>query len=174
MKQVVPLTITSGMSQTGSYILTLCEPESGRQVPIVIGEHEASAILLAQSHTPTRRPTTHETMKGVMQAFDLTLAKVSIDRMEDGIFYATLHLNDGFNTKTVDSRSSDAVALAMLCDKPIEMAESIIEQCGVKAEPRSVKQPTAEQLEAELQRCIEEEDYERAAELQAKIERLRS
>ena len=178
MKRVFPLTIQSGMSQSESYILMLCEPESGIQVPIFIGAYEAQAILLAKEEVKTRRPMTHELMMKVMEEYGLSLKEVSIDRVSEGIFYATLHMTDGFNLRTFDSRSTDAITLALLSDCPIMMEESVIEETGVKVEndELSVKNSAAaslEELEAELKRCEENEEYERAAEIQQQIEKLR-
>ena len=177
MKRVFPLTIQSGMSQSGSYILMLCEPESGVQVPIFIGAYEAQGILLAKESVKTRRPMTHELMMKVMEEYGLSLKEVSIDRVNEGIFYATLHMTDGFNTRTFDSRSSDAITLALLADCPIMMEESVIEDTGVRMEGDSImvkEENTLEELEAELRRCEENEEYERAAEIQQQIEKLKN
>lgn len=167
------------MSQSGSYILMLCEPESGMQVPIFIGAHEAQGILLAKEEVKTRRPMTHELMMSVMNEYGLTLKEVSIDRVSEGIFYATLHMSDGFNSRTFDSRSTDAITLALLSDCPIMMAENVLEETGVKMknEKLGVKNPAdanIEELEDELRRCEEKEEYERAAEIQKQIEKLRN
>jgi len=177
MKRVFPLTIQSGMSQSGSYILMLCEPESGVQVPIFIGAHEAQGILLAKEEVKTRRPMTHELIMKVMEEYGLTLKEVSIDRVSEGIFYATLHMTDGFNSRTFDSRSSDAITLALLSDCPIMMAESVIEETGVMMEGERSKvkgENSIEELEEELKRCEASEEYERAAEIQKRIDSLRS
>ena len=177
MKRVFPLTIQSGMSQSGSYILMLCEPESGVQVPIFIGTHEAQGILLAKEEVRTRRPMTHELMMKVMAEYGLTLKEVSIDRVSEGIFYATLHMSDGFNSRSFDSRSSDAITLALLSDCPIMMAESVIEETGVKMDTGNGKmenESSVEELEEELKKCEESEEYERAAEIQKRIEELKS
>ncbi len=177
MKRVFPLTIQSGMSQSGSYILMLCEPESGVQVPIFIGAYEAQGILLAKESVKTRRPMTHELMMKVMEEYGLSLKEVSIDRVNEGIFYATLHMTDGFNTRSLDSRSSDAITLALLADCPIMMEESVIEETGVRMEGDSImvkEENTLEELEAELRRCEENEEYERAAEIQQQIEKLKN
>ena len=107
MKEVFPLSIQSGMSQSGSYILMLCEPVSGLQVPIFIGSYEAQGILLAKESVQTRRPMTHELMVHVINDYGLSIKKVTIDSVMDGIFYATLHMTDGFNEKRFDSRTSD-------------------------------------------------------------------
>ena len=177
MKRVFPLTIQNGMSQSGSYILMLCEPESGIQVPIFIGAHEAQGILLAKEEVKTRRPMTHELMVKVMDEYGLTLKQVSIDRVSEGIFYATLHMTDGFNTRTFDSRSSDAITLALLSDCPILMDDNVIEETGVRmqnANQNPEKPNSIEQLEEQLRRCEESEEYERAAEIQQQIENLKN
>ena len=173
MKQVVPFTIQSGMSQSGSYVLMLLEPESQMQIPIIIGAHEAQGILLAKETVRTRRPMTHELMAHMMEAYGLTLTQVTIDRVLDGVFYATLHVSDGFNTKQLDSRTTDAITLALLTDAPIRVDDNVLDETGVATTPEtSSSTPTLEALEAELHRCEEAEDYERAAEIQKQIEKL--
>ena len=179
MKQVYPLTIQSGMSQSGSYILMLCEPVSGLQVPIFIGAHEAESILLAKETVQTRRPMTHELMVHVMRDYGLTVKEVTIDKVLDGIFYATLHTTDGFNDKQFDSRTSDAITLALLFDCPIMIEDSVLEETGVKMDKNPFfnidedPQQQIARLEEELCACEEREDYEQAAEIQKKIEQLK-
>lgn len=179
MKKVYPVTIQSGMSQTGSYLLMLHEPEEGRQIPIVIGHGEAQSILLAQNpeeNEKIKRPMTHQLMVQMMLSYGLTLNKVTIDRVVEGVFYATLHISDGFNMQTIDSRTTDAVTLALLTDAPIFADEQVIEDCGVKIQRKTeVTSPEMDLhlLEEELRRCEAEENYERAAEIQAKIDDLR-
>ena len=111
-----------------------------------------------------------------MEAFGLSLKQVTIDRVVEGVFYATLHLTDGFNEKEIDSRTTDAVTLALHCGAPILMDEKVLEETGVRTEKAGGRTEGAgeevEELEKELRRCEEEENYERAAEIQKKIERL--
>lgn len=178
MKRVYPLTIQSGMSQSDSYILMLGEAGTGVQIPIFIGGYEAQSILLAQEGVDTRRPLTHRLMSNLMDEYALTLQQVTIDRVSEGIFYATLHVSDGFNTKQLDSRTSDAIVLALLKGCPILVAEQVIEETGVKSSEVGVRSSKTsaqalEALEAELRRCEEREDYERAAEIQRQIEKLK-
>ena len=176
MKQVIPLTIQSGLAQTGNCILMLGEVDGKRQIPLFIGAHEAQCILLAQQSAKTRRPMTHETMKAMMDAFGLTLRQVTIDRVVDGIFYSTLHVSDGFNVSTLDSRPSDAIALALLCNAPIMADEHVLDETGVEEIPAPAPltdERTIELLEEELRQCEQREDYERAAEIQKQIEQLR-
>lgn len=177
MKRVFPLTIQSGMSQSDSYILMLYEPEGGMQIPIFIGASEAQNIMLAKESVHTRRPMTHELMMNLMDGYGLSLKSVSIDRVSEGIFYATLHTTDGFNDKVFDSRTTDAITLALLSDCPIMVEESVIEETGVRTESgewRVEGAESLEELEEELKRCEEKEEYERAAEIQKKIEELRN
>lgn len=174
MKPVVPYTIQSGMSQSGSYILMLLEPTSERQIPIIIGAHEAQGILLAKETVRTRRPMTHELMVRMMEDYGLRLIMVTIDRVLDGVFYATLHISDGFNEKAIDSRTTDAITLALLTDAPIMVDDNVLEETGVAADNQPSPTPTLEALEAELRRCEEAEDYEQAAEIQKRIEEMKS
>lgn len=177
MKKVVPLTIQSGLAQTGNCILMLGEVDGTRQIPLFIGAHEAQCILLAQQSAKTRRPMTHETMKNVMDTYGLTLREVTIDRVEEGIFYATLHVSDGFNLSTIDSRPSDAVVLALLTGSPIYADERVLEETGVEEIPAPAPltdERTLELLEEELRQCEQREDYERAAEIQKQIESMKS
>ena len=180
MKQVFPLSIQSGMSQSGSYILMLCEPVSSLQIPIFIGAYEAQAILLAKETVPTRRPMTHELMVKMMHDYGLSIKAVTIDHVLEGIFYATVHTTDGFNDKPFDSRTSDAITLALLTDSPIMVADDVLEETGVKMEAAATlftdsDDPKHEiaRLEEELRLCEEREEYEQAAEIQKKIEQLK-
>ena len=175
MKRVIPISIQSGLSQTGNCILLLGEEGGTRQIPLFIGAYEAQCILLAQQGAATRRPMTHETMHSIMDTFGLTLREVTIDRVEDGIFYATLHVSDGFNVSTIDSRPSDAVALATLCNAPMYVDERVLDETGVDEIPAPAPlddRRTLQLLEEELRLCEQREDYERAAEIQKQIESL--
>ena len=176
MKRVYPATIQTGAAQTGSYILMLLEPEAQRQIPIIIGQSEAQGILLAKQNVATRRPLTHQLMMNVLEAYGLSVVEVTIDRVVEGIFYATLHLTDGFNRKTLDSRPTDAITLALLSDAPILVDDSVVEETSMCLEPAPEEPkgdfPTLQQLQEELRRCEESENYERAAEIQKQIEQL--
>ena len=157
MKQVYPISIEGGMSRTGSYILMLEEPESGRRIPIVIGEHEANSILIAKGMVPTMRPTTHRLAVSIMEQYGISVTGASIDRMADGIFYATIHTTDGFNSKDIDSRTTDAVTIALLCGAPITVADSVLDECSTPASPSKpvAEVVTVESLERELRRWLD-------------------
>lgn len=172
MRQVFPTAIQSGVSQSGSCVLVLSVEDGRIQVPIIIGSYEAQSILLAREGVRPRRPMTHELMASMMDAYGLTLRMVTIDRLVEGIFYSTLHVSDGFVERNIDSRTTDAVTLALLCGAPIMMDDKVLEEAGAQAEP-SEPEETMEQLEAELHRCEAEEEYERAELIQKKIDKLK-
>lgn len=173
MKQVYPITIQSGMSQSGSYVLMLCEPESEIQVPIIIGQYEAQSILLARENIKTGRPMTHQLIADIMDTFGLHLTRVTVDKLVEGVFHSTLHITDGFNEHHLDSRTSDAVALALLSDTPIFMDDNVLTDAGMQNNSDHTD-TDIDALEAQLHLCEENEEYERAAEIQAKIDKLRS
>ena len=175
MKQVYPVSIQSGMSQSGSCILMLHEPQGNLQIPVIIGRGEAQSIILAQNPEECarlKRPMTHQLMARMMNDYGLTLKRVTIDRVLEGVFFSTLHVSDGFNEKAFDSRTTDAITLALLIDAPIYVDDAVLEATGMPMAPPAEKPSSLEELEAELRRCEENEDYERAAEIQAAIEKL--
>ena len=177
MKQMVPYTIQGGMSQSGSYILMLREKDGEMQVPIFVGAHEAECIMLAQSGVATRRPMTHQLMASMMEAYGLTLRRVTIDRVVEGIFYASLHVSDGFSEQAFDCRTSDAMVLALQAGCPIWAEDTVVEETGMRVENGERRaesgERSLEELEEELRRCEENEEYERAAEIQAKIDKVK-
>lgn len=177
MKQVYPISIQSGLTQSGSCILLLGEVGGTRQIPLFIGKYEAQNILLAQQPGKTRRPTTHQLMGSIFENLSLTLVEATIDRVEEGVFYATLHVSDGFHESKIDCRPTDAVALSLLLGTPIFVDEKVLDETGVNEIPAPAPLTEERQmqlLEEELRRCEESEDYERAAEIQQQIERLRN
>ena len=174
---VYPFEIRSGMV-SGCYVLMLVEPKQAIAVPMLIGPAEAQAIMIAQEHQSTLRPMTHRLMLDTMETFGLTLNQVTIDRFEEGIFYAALSVGDGFNEKTIDSRASDAVTLALLAERPILIADSVLEETAVPMDSLAsfdgggtTEEPSLEDLERPLAQYEEDENYEKADEVLKEIER---
>lgn len=169
-----------GFTDTAMFVLMLYEPVADKKVPVMIGEHEAEMIILEQEQRRARRPMTYELIVSILESFELTLKGVRIDRFEEGIFYATLIVSDGFTEKEIDARASDAVVLALHESVEIEMAEGVLEETGFTPQHNDIDLGTTlsggetiEELEAELHQCEENEDYERAAEIMKKIENLK-
>ena len=179
-KKVYPTEVLQGFTDTSMFVLMLYDPMENRKVPVMIGEHEAEMIILEQESRHARRPMTYELIVSILDAFALTLKLVRIDRFEEGIFYATLVVSDGFNDKNIDARASDAVVLALHQSVDIEMAENVLQETGFTPQSNDIElgntlsaSETIEELEEELRMCEENEDYERAADIMKKIERLK-
>lgn len=179
---VYPLQISQTMSMSDSYILVLDAPEMGKHVPVLIGEAEAQAIILAIEQKQARRPLTHNLICNLMDEYMLTLKQVTIDRFEEGVFYSTLYVSDGFAEKHIDSRTSDAVVLALLQHCNISMNVQVLEETSMEPGalednlPRHPVQShgeTLEELEAKLRQCEQEENYEQAAEIMKRINELK-
>lgn len=170
------------MSMTDSYILILDAPEHGRHVPVLIGEAEAQAIIMAIEQKQARRPLTHNLLNTILEEYMLTLKKVTIDCFEEGIFYSTLLISDGFTEKRIDSRTSDAVVLAMMQHCDILINTQVLEETSMVPGaltdnmPRRnlVQEVTLEELEQQLAECEANEDYEQAAEIMKRINQLKN
>lgn len=178
--EVFPMEILQGFTENESYILMLMEPLSGKSIPVLIGNNEAQNIIMAQEDIHGQRPMTHELMHHIMKEFTLSLKKVTIDRFEEGVFYASLYITDGFYDHRIDSRTSDAVTQAILWGTSIWMNDEIIRDTGIDAStlvdgaPPVQETESREQLEQKLRECEEKEDFERAAEIAKKLKELDS
>lgn len=179
-KKVYPTEVLQGFTDTSMFVLMLYEPLGDRKVPVMIGEHEAEMIILEQEQRRAKRPMTYELIISIMEEFQLNLKLVRIDRFEEGIFYATLVVSDGFNDKEIDSRASDAIVLALHQAVDIEMACTVLEEAGftpkndnIEINASSSFSDNIEDLEEQLRQCEENEDYERAAEIQNEIEKIK-
>lgn len=109
-------------------LVLLRERDGERFLPIWIGAVEAAAIAFAQEGTPTPRPLTHELMHQIIDTLGDSLAAVQIDKVEDGVFYATLAFDSG---ATLSARPSDSIALALRTGTRIEVAEAVLDEAGV-------------------------------------------
>ena len=179
-KKVYPTEVLQGFTDTAMFVLMLYDPMGDRKVPVMIGEHEAEMIILEQERQQAKRPMTYQLILSILDAFALTLKLVRIDRFEEGIFYATLKVSDGFNDKEIDARASDAVVLALHQSVDIEMAEQVLEETGFTPKDNDIElgthlsgEKSIEELEEELRICEENEDYEQADEIMKKIAKLK-
>lgn len=182
--QVYPLQISQTMSMSDAYVLVLDAPDTGKQVPVIIGEPEAQAIVMAIEQRQARRPLTHQLINNIMEQYMLILKQVTIDRFDEGIFYSTLYISDGFTEKRIDSRTSDAIVLALMQGCPIMMGQNVLDETSMEPGalednlPRNKAQlpnpdETLDQLETLLRQCEENEDYEQAAEIMKRINRMK-
>jgi len=120
---------------SGAFALVLNESKGQRKLPVVIGGFEAQAIALAlQKNIKTSRPLTHELFKGFADKFEIKLKQVIIHKLVDGVFFSNMVCEKDGNTVTIDSRTSDAIAMALRFNAPIFTYESILNEVGFESD----------------------------------------
>jgi bifunctional DNase/RNase len=184
------LGISYSQTQSGAYALVLIEEKGERRIPIIIGGFEAQAIVIKLENLDPPRPLTHDLFKSFADEFNITVSEVFIYKLEEGVFYSTLVCNNGIKEYSIDSRTSDAVALALRFNCPIYITEDILDKAGIVINPSETASNTTQVDETlfepekgkydaytdeELYRMIDEaiktEDYERAASIRDEIEK---
>jgi uncharacterized protein len=176
-------------SQSGAYALILEEQEGRRRLPIIIGSFEAQAIAIELEKIKTPRPLTHDLFRTFAESFGIRLTEVVINKFQDGVFFARLVcLQDG-NEQEIDSRTSDAIALALRFNCPIYTYESILVAAGIIAEEEpeqeggsapveelqrkreDLSEYSEEELKEFLQLAVSNEDYEKASQIRDEIKK---
>jgi bifunctional DNase/RNase len=179
--------LSHSITQTHSYAVVLGEINGLRRLPIVIGGFEAQAIAVALERMSPSRPLTHDLLKNFMMAFNVDLHEVVINDLQEGIFYSKLVCSSTNDTVEIDSRTSDALALAVRFGCPIYTYDNILDQAGIlmeddgktKAATTSVTTETGgsddlkslslEELEGLLAEVLDHEDYIRAIAIRDEI-----
>lgn len=186
--QVDILGLSTSPSSAGAYALILKETNGKRKLPIIIGAFEAQSIALELEGMKPPRPLTHDLMKSIIDTFAVSLNEVCINELRDGTFYAKLSVEGLSDTQEIDSRPSDAIALAVRYGVPIFVDEEVLSEAGIVSEDveeeddditkskenTPTKQFTTklEQLQSGLKDAIESEDYEKAAKIRDEIKKL--
>ncbi len=114
--------------------MILAEEDGPRRIPIIVGTAEAQSIAIALEHIVPPRPLTHDLFATFAHAFNVHLKEVYIYKFEDGVFYSELRFYDGERTVALDSRTSDAIAIALRVHCDIYTSEEIVRECGVVLE----------------------------------------
>ncbi len=128
--------LSHSITQTHSYAVVLGETNGLRRLPIVIGGFEAQAIAVALERMQPSRPLTHDLMKNFMSAFNVDLQEIMISDLQEGIFYSKLVCFTESDTVEIDSRTSDAIALAVRFGCPIYTYEHILQNAGILMEEK--------------------------------------
>ncbi len=181
------LGLTYSQSQTGSYALVLVEDSGERRIPIMIGAFEAQAIALHMEELKPPRPLTHDLFRSFAKSYSINMKEVYINKLEEGIFYSELVFFNGDDIVTIDSRTSDAVALALRFKCPIYTSQEILEKAGIiiegktsdiidlkddsQGKPIGFSDKSDSELEEMLNEAVESEDYEKASKLRDEIKR---
>lgn len=184
------LGLQSSQSQTGSCILMLIESEGTRKLPVIIGIPEAQAIALELEKIVPSRPMTHDLFKSFAENFAITIEKIVISDLREGIFFAKIFCNDGINKVEIDARPSDAIAIGLRFGVSIFTNESVMSEAGIVSadenveddfieEEPTVKEPkksknilannSDEQLKKMLDEALKNEDYEAAARIRDEL-----
>ena len=125
--------LTNSRMHSGAYALILSE-EGPRRIPVIVGVSEAQSIAIALEELKPPRPLTHDLFVAFVKAINIRLVEVFIYKFEEGVFYSEMHFSDGFRDIRIDSRTSDAVAIALRMKGTIYTLESIIQRCGIVLE----------------------------------------
>jgi hypothetical protein len=176
------------MTQSQNYAVVLGERKGQRRLPIVIGSFEAQAIAVAMERMVPNRPLTHDLFKSTLDTFDIQLKEVVINNLLDGIFYARLICVRNGELFEIDSRTSDAIAMAVRFECPIFTYDFILEAAGVVLEEQedgslratqvtghsdsdAIETYSMDALQSKLQEVLENEDYEMAAKIRDEMKR---
>lgn len=174
--------ITYNPVQSGAYALLLREVNGLHRIPIVVGVAEAQSIAMRLENVIPPRPMSHDLMVSMMHAFGISLEEVYIYKFSEGIFMSELKMNDGSREISLDSRTSDAIALALRTGSPIFTTPEIVEKTGIFMEEETdspivhkkhkrLEDLSIQALEQRMHRCVEQEEYEHAAEIQKIIKK---
>lgn len=188
--------LSHSITQTHSYAVVLGELNGLRRLPIVIGGFEAQAIAVALERMQPSRPLTHDLFANFMTTFNITLSEVVIYKLEEGIFFAKLICDRDGESIEIDSRTSDALALAVRADCKIFTFENILDAAGLYLDPseenqdavdkpidnpvsaaamapaeqsKELQSMSLEELNTLLQQVLEQEDYVRAITIRDEI-----
>ncbi len=192
--QVEILGLSASPSAGGAYALLLKELYGVRRLPIIIGQFEAQSIALEMEGIKPPRPLTHDLLKTIIDNLGGTVTEIIIDELKENTFYAKIKLEISSMTNEIDSRPSDAIALAVRTGSPLFVSEEVMKIASFlpsseeadeefhnatdqkESENLSPKKNIPEtklaQLQNQLREAIEKEDYERAAKLRDEITKL--
>lgn len=184
------VTLTHSVTQSSNYAVVMGEVEGNRRLPIVIGGFEAQAIAVAMEGMVPSRPLTHDLLKNTLDTFEIEVTEIIINNLVEGVFHARIVCTQHGREYEIDSRTSDAIAMAVRYSCPIFTYDFILDAAGVrieepqpgeseevKEEPkkktrrRGYAEYSLDDLNAMLDKVIGEEDYEKAAKIRDEINR---
>ena len=181
--------LSHSLSQSHNYAVVLGELNGNRRLPVVIGAFEAQAIAVAMENMEPNRPLTHDLFKNSLDILDVDLKEIIISNLIDGVFYAKMICVRQGETIEIDSRTSDALAMAVRFGCPIYTYEFILDAAGVtfeegeeedvperkrsgqREQKQSLNTRSMEELEELLEDVLANEDYEKAAAIRDEMKR---
>ena len=179
--------ITPSSSSNGAYVMALTEIAGARSLAIVIGPAEAHSIVIVMEKMPITRPLTHDLFVSLAENFEINVEEVFIYQMIDGIFYARIVVSGNDKIVEVDSRTSDAVAIAIRFGAPIFCAKEVMDEVGRDmraltegdeldfdldiSEEELEEELTLQEIQVKLDEALQNEDYELASKLRDELEK---
>lgn len=187
--------LSQSVAHNQSFAVVLAETQGNRRLPVVIGMFEAQAIAMELEKVKPSRPLTHDLMKSIFEEVEISLKEIVINNLMEGVFFAKLLCESNGKTYEIDSRTSDALALAVRFNCPIYTYEFVMQEAGIILEEsfeKTVEVGTEEsgtskqedkketitsyslnELNTLLEKAVEDEDYEQAAKLRDEIDKRR-
>lgn len=169
------------------YAVLLKESLGSRYLPVIVGSFEAQSIALALEEVQMPRPMTHDLFCNILEELNIEIREVLISSLTDGTFFSKISLAGESGSGEVDSRPSDAIALALRVGAPIYVTEAVMEEASVQELTESAASPSdnpaeevspqqsqdyLKQLEEQLARAVLDEEYEAAAVIRDKIKKI--
>ena len=181
--------ISYSQNQSGAYALILDEVDGERKLPVIIGEFEAQSIAVAlDDDIQLQRPFTHDLFRNFSTRFEIHIKRVIIQKLVDGVFYSSLICERDQIEEIIDSRTSDAISLALRFHAPIFAHENVLEKAAVVIDDKSLDKQTVnetkdtddlhrlsvDELQARIQKALKKEEYELAVKLRDEISKRES
>jgi len=181
--------ISYSQNQSGAYALILDEVEGVRKLPVIIGEFEAQSIAVAlDNDIRLQRPFTHDLFRNFSARFEINIKRVIIQKLVDGVFYSSLICERDQIEEIIDSRTSDAISLALRFHAPIFAHENVLEKAAVVIDDKSLDKQTVnetketddiqhlsiDELQSRIQKALNREEYELAVKLRDEIAKRES
>ncbi|MCP9767628.1 hypothetical protein EGI22_06865 [Lacihabitans sp. LS3-19] len=184
------LDLSPSQLQAGSFTLILSEVNGDRRLPIIIGMFEAQAIAIEMEKITPTRPLTHDLFKSFSKSFDFSVEEIHISDISEGVFFSKIICTDGIRQKNIDSRPSDAIAIALRFNASIYTTENVLNEAGISTEdlggreketqaPKKIKVKSSsdlmslssDDLKKMLDEAINNEEYEKAAKIRDEIDK---
>jgi len=181
--------ISYSQNQSGAYALILDEVDGERKLPVIIGEFEAQSIAVAlDDDIQLQRPFTHDLFRNFSTRFEIQIKRVIIQKLVDGVFYSSLICERDQIEEIIDSRTSDAISLALRFHAPIFAHENVLEKAAVVIDDKSLDKQTVnetkdmddlhhlsvDELQARIKKALKKEEYELAVKLRDEIAKRES
>ena len=181
--------ISYSQNQSGAYALILDEVGGVRKLPVIIGEFEAQSIAVAlDDDIQLQRPFTHDLFRNFSARFEICIKRVIIQKLVDGVFYSSLICERDQIEEIIDSRTSDAISLALRFHAPIFAHENVLEKAAVVIDDESldnqstnetketddIQYLSVDELQARIQKALKKEEYELAVKLRDEIAKRES